>query len=292
VLDRVLAGGVDTIYHAAAYKHVGLVDANPAEGLRNNVLGARAVSAAAARHGVATCVLVSSDKAVRPTTIMGASKRLSELLFLAAAAGATRTVYSMVRFGNVLGSSGSVLPLFRRQLAEGGPLTITHPGMERYFMLIPEAAQLVIQAGAMAEGGEVFVLDMGQPVRIIDLARRMMALAGLSERDARHPDGDIAIRYVGLAPGEKLSEELLACGEAEASRHPRIRRMKEAAPDAAALEQSLILLLRACDGGQRGRIESVLRTIMADYRPPGAAAPAAIPAPRAQATESAAVPSS
>ncbi|WP_029462909.1 polysaccharide biosynthesis protein, partial [Serpentinimonas barnesii] len=202
-----------TVYHAAAYKHVPLVEHNPAEGIKNNVLGTLRTAQAALQAGVSDFVLVSTDKAVRPTNLMGASKRLAELALqaLAAASAGTGagTRFSMVRFGNVLGSSGSVVPKFRQQIRDGGPITLTHPEITRYFMSIPEAAQLVIQAGAMAKGGEVFVLDMGQPVRIIDLARRMVELSGLSVRDDANPQGDIAIELTGLRPGEKLYEELL-----------------------------------------------------------------------------------
>lgn len=289
LLERVLQeDAIATIYHAAAYKHVPIVETNVVEGLRNNVVGARAVASAAARHGVATCVLVSSDKAVRPSTIMGASKRLSELIFQAAQAAQTTeaaeaaqggsdgargvTRFSMVRFGNVLGSSGSVVPLFRRQLQQGGPLTVTDAAMERYFMLIPEAAQLVIQAGAMATGGEVFVLDMGAPLRIVDLARRMIALAGLTERTAGNPRGDIEIRYVGLFPGEKLQEELLVSEGATASRHPRILHMTEQAPAPALLEHYLELLLAACNSNDRRLIEVMLKTIMHEFTPHSPAA--------------------
>ncbi|KQQ36216.1 hypothetical protein ASF61_08485 [Duganella sp. Leaf126] len=269
MLERAMQGAtIHTIYHAAAYKHVSIVETNLVEGLRNNVVGARNVAAAAARHGVQTCVLVSSDKAVRPSTIMGASKRLSELVFQAAQQdGAGATTFSMVRFGNVLGSSGSVVPLFRQQLQQGGPITITDAAMERYFMLIPEAAQLVIQAGAMAEGGEVFVLDMGAPLRIVDLARRMIALAGLTERTPDQPHGEIEIRYVGLYPGEKLQEELLTADGATPSRHPRILCMKEQALPAALLDQYLELLLVACASNDRWLIEAMLKTIITEFTP-------------------------
>lgn len=277
LLERIMQeDSIDTIYHAAAYKHVTMVETNLVEGLRNNVVGARAVANIAAKYLVETCVLVSSDKAVRPSTIMGASKRLSELVFQAAAQsaaarGGSPTTFSMVRFGNVLGSSGSVVPLFRRQLQEGGPLTITDAAMERYFMLIPEAAQLVIQAGAMAEGGEVFVLDMGQPIRIVDLARSMIALAGLTEKTAQYPQGDIEISYVGLFPGEKLQEELLTADGAEPSRHPRILRMKEQALPPAVLDQYIELLLITCDTNDRWLIEAMLKTIMNEFTPQTAA---------------------
>ena len=273
LLERIMQeDSIDTIYHAAAYKHVTMVETNLVEGLRNNVVGARAVANVAAKYLVETCVLVSSDKAVRPSTIMGASKRLSELVFQAAAQasavrGDGRTIFSMVRFGKVRGSSGSVVPLFRRQLQQGGPLTITDAAMERYFMLIPEAAQLVIQAGAMAEGGEVFVLDMGQPIRIVDLARSMIALAGLTEKTEQCPQGDIEISYVGLFPGEKLQEELLTADGAEPSRHPRILRMKEQALPPAVLDQYIELLLITCDTNDRWLIEAMLKTIMSEFTP-------------------------
>jgi len=268
LVDRVLAaGGVDTIYHAAAYKHVPLVEANIVEGLRNNVLGAQVVATAAARHQVATCVLISSDKAVRPTNIMGASKRIAELIFQAAAARGGDTNFCMVRFGNVLGSSGSVIPLFQRQIARGGPVTITHPEVSRYFMLIPEAAQLVIQAGAMAKGGDVFVLDMGEPVRIVDLARTMIAMHGLTERTPQQTRGDIDIEYVGLFPGEKLHEELLTDGAVFPSEHPRIMRMKESALRPSVLETCITCLMMACETHERGTIESMVKAIVAEYVP-------------------------
>ena len=268
LVERVLGGGgIDTIYHAAAYKHVPLVEANIVEGLRNNVLGAQIVAAAAARHKVRTCVLISSDKAVRPTNIMGASKRIAELIFQAAAARGGDTTFCMVRFGNVLGSSGSVIPLFQRQLARGGPLTITHPEVSRYFMLIPEAAQLVIQAGAMAKGGDVFVLDMGEPVRIVDLARTMIAMHGLTERTAQQPRGDIDIEFVGLFPGEKLHEELLTDGAVFSSEHPRIMRMKENALRPSVLETCITCLMMACETHERGTIESMVKAVVAEYVP-------------------------
>jgi len=289
LVERVLAGnGIDTIYHAAAYKHVPLVESNIVEGLRNNVLGAQIIAAGAARHAVQTCVLISSDKAVRPTNIMGASKRIAELIFQAAAArgGAgspSRTTFCMVRFGNVLGSSGSVIPLFQRQIARGGPITITHPEVSRYFMLIPEAAQLVIQAGAMAKGGDVFVLDMGEPVRIVDLARTMIAMHGLSERTPQLPRGDIDIQFVGLFPGEKLHEELLTDGTVFPSEHPRIMRMKESALRPSVLETCITCLMMACDTHERGPIESMVKAIVAEYLPSTPAAlpqtPVEVPAP-------------
>ena len=201
--------GVQTVYHAAAYKHVPMVEANELEGLRNNTLGTWAFARAAVEAGVDSFVLVSTDKAVRPTSVMGASKRLAELVLQALERRSPSTTFCMVRFGNVLGSSGSVVPLFRRQIAQGGPVTVTHPEVIRYFMTIPEAAELVIQAGALGEGGEVFVLDMGQPVKIADLARLMIRLAGRRERSPEIPDGDVELVFTGLRPGEKLHEELL-----------------------------------------------------------------------------------
>jgi FlaA1/EpsC-like NDP-sugar epimerase len=217
----------DTIYHAAAYKHVPLVEFNPAEGVRNNVFGTLNMAQLAKKHAVRDFVLISTDKAVRPTNIMGATKRVAEQILQALAAEGCDTRFSMVRFGNVLGSSGSVVPLFRRQIKAGGPITITHAEITRYFMTIPEAAQLVIQAGAMATGGEVFVLDMGDPVRIVDLAKRMIELCGLSLRNDANPDGDIEIEVVGLRPGEKLYEELLIGDNPEATGHARIMKAGE-----------------------------------------------------------------
>ncbi len=217
----------DTVYHAAAYKHVPLVEANPAEGVLNNIFGTKITAQTAIKHGVKDFVLISTDKAVRPTNIMGATKRAAEMVLQALAAEKPETRFSMVRFGNVLGSSGSVVPLFRKQLKNGGPITITHEDITRYFMTIPEAAQLVIQAAAMARGGEVFVLDMGEPVKIIDLARRMVELSGLSVRDEYNPEGEIAIEVVGLRPGEKLYEELLIGDNPEKTTHPRIMKARE-----------------------------------------------------------------
>jgi FlaA1/EpsC-like NDP-sugar epimerase len=280
LVERILrAAPVDTIYHAAAYKHVPLVETNIVEGLRNNVLGAQVIANAAERFKVDTCVLISSDKAVRPTNIMGASKRIAELIFQAAAVRhGAHTTFCMVRFGNVLGSSGSVIPLFQRQIAYGGPLTITHPDVSRYFMLIPEAAQLVIQAGAMAKGGDVFVLDMGEPVRIVDLARTLIAMSGLTERTPQNPNGDIEIRYVGLFPGEKLHEELLTDGVVFPSEHPRIMRMKETALRPSVLETFITCLMMACETNERAMIESMVKAIVTEYNPqPTAPLPAPEP---------------
>ena len=230
--------GVQTVFHAAAYKHVPLVEANPLAGIANNVGSTRVVCQAAVATGVTELVLISTDKAVRPTNVMGASKRLAELVLQASAiellqtvsgADRPRTRFAMVRFGNVLGSSGSVVPLFRHQIAAGGPITLTHPDIVRYFMTIPEAAQLVLQAATMAQGGDLFLLAMGEPVRIKDLAEQMVRLSGLSLRDAENPGGDIAIVCTGLRPGEKLYEELLIDATSEPTRHPLIFRAQERA---------------------------------------------------------------
>lgn len=224
--------GVQTLYHAAAYKHVPIVENNVLEGLRNNVHGTRVVAESCASLGVERCVLISTDKAVRPTNVMGATKRMAELVLqdLATRYGfrdGHQTIFSMVRFGNVLGSSGSVVPLFRRQIAQGGPVTVTHPDITRFFMTIPEAALLVIQAGSMAEGGDVFVLDMGEPVKIVDLARRMVQLTGLEVKDEENADGDIEIVYSGLRAGEKLYEELLIGDDVVNTGHSKIMRAQE-----------------------------------------------------------------
>ncbi|WP_049735888.1 polysaccharide biosynthesis protein [Rhizobium ecuadorense] len=220
-----------TLYHAAAYKHVPLVEHNAVEGIKNNVMGTLVAARAAHKYGVSNFVLISTDKAVRPTNVMGASKRLAEMVLQALAAESatdrTRTNFSMVRFGNVLGSSGSVVPLFRQQIKEGGPVTLTHREITRYFMTISEASQLVIQAGAMGEGGDVFLLDMGEPVRIADLARKMVELSGLTVRDENSPEGDIELSVTGLRPGEKLYEELLIGDNPETTEHPRIMKARE-----------------------------------------------------------------
>lgn len=239
IVDICAAYRPHTVYHAAAYKHVPLVEHNPAEGIANNVLGTLNVARAAIETGASHFILVSTDKAVRPTNVMGASKRLAEMVLQALSALPSvgfssegqpvnnLTRLAMVRFGNVLGSSGSVVPLFRRQIESGGPITLTHADVTRYFMTIPEAAQLVLQAGAMAEGGEVYVLDMGEPVKIIDLARRMVKLSGFTVREAARPDGDVAIEVTGLRPGEKLYEELLIGDNPVPTVHPRILKAHE-----------------------------------------------------------------
>jgi FlaA1/EpsC-like NDP-sugar epimerase len=227
VREVLQAFGVHTVYHAAAYKHVPIVEENVAEGIHNNVVATLHTAEAALEAGVETFVLISTDKAVKPTNVMGATKRVSELVLQGLHAESPKTKFCMVRFGNVLDSSGSVVPLFREQILRGGPVTVTDPDVTRYFMTIPEAAQLVIQAGSMAEGGDVFVLDMGQPVRIDDLARRMIALMGLAVKDERNPDGDIEILYTGLRPGEKPYEELLIGDHVMHTKHSMIKRALE-----------------------------------------------------------------
>lgn len=239
--------GVQTVYHAAAYKHVPLVEYNVVEGVINNVFGTWRAAEAAVAAGVETFVLISTDKAVRPTNIMGASKRLAELVLQGLAIRQSRTRFCMVRFGNVLGSSGSVVPLFREQIRNGGPITVTHPEIIRYFMTIPEAAQLVIQAGAMGKGGDVFVLDMGEPVRIADLARRMVHLMGLEVKDSQHPDGDIEICFSGLRPGEKLYEELLIGENVRQTAHPRIMAANEVSLNWKDMAELLRQLEHHCD---------------------------------------------
>lgn len=256
--------GVKTIFHAAAYKHVPMVERNPAAGVWNNVFGTLRVVDAACLCGVETFVLVSTDKAVRPTNVMGCSKRLAELVLQAkniqqVGLGVIKTKFTMVRFGNVLGSSGSVVPVFREQIKKGGPVTVTHSEIIRYFMTIPEAAQLVIQAGAMGEGGDVMVLDMGEPVKIVDLAKRMIHLSGFSYKDASNPNGDIEIRFSGLRPGEKLYEELLICDDALPTSHPRIMRAAERALAWHELEPLLFELESAVKDENNEKIRTLLQ---------------------------------
>lgn len=256
----------DTVFHAAAYKHVPLVEANPTEGARNNVFGTRTVAQQAIKHGTTNFVLVSTDKAVRPTNVMGATKRLAEMVLQSLAKSNPSTCFSMVRFGNVLGSSGSVVPLFRRQIAAGGPITLTHKDVTRYFMTIPEAAQLVIQAGAMAEGGDVFVLDMGEPIRIYDLAVRMIELSGLSVKSQDGHAGDVAIRVTGLRPGEKLYEELLIGNSPSTTSHPLIMKAHEPTPPCAELELALQQLDEAIEGNSAARAIEILSGIIPEFQ--------------------------
>jgi FlaA1/EpsC-like NDP-sugar epimerase len=257
----------ETIFHAAAYKHVPLVEHNMLEGIRNNVFGTLRIATLAEQANCRNFVLISTDKAVRPTNIMGATKRVSELLLQALHDRGSATTFSAVRFGNVLGSSGSVVPLFRRQIAAGGPLTITHKEITRYFMTIPEAAQLVIQAGAMSRGGDIFLLDMGQPIKIIDLARNIIELSGLTVRDQDRPDGDIEIRVVGLRPGEKLYEELLIDDHAAESEHPRIMRSQESFSPWAPLCAQLDRLSQAIEAQDAIAAQIAIRAIVPEYQP-------------------------
>ena len=274
------------VYHAAAYKHVPLVEMNVSEGVANNVLGTLAVARSALIAQVRHMVLVSTDKAVRPTNVMGATKRMAELVVQAlanekalylrnlsdmdTASTATfpnRTCFSMVRFGNVLGSSGSVVPLFRRQIAEGGPITVTHAEVTRYFMTIPEAVQLVLQAGTMAQGGEVFVLDMGEPVKIVDLARRMVELSGLKVRNAANPGGDIEIRVTGMRPGEKLYEELLIGDNPMTTAHPRIMMARDEYVPWYKLEQLLQDMRQAVASDDLLTIRLILKQLVHGFQP-------------------------
>ncbi len=257
----------ETVYHAAAYKHVPLVEHNPAEGIKNNVFGTLTAARVAAEQGVADFVLISTDKAVRPTNIMGASKRLAEMVLQALVAMSPGTRFSMVRFGNVLGSSGSVVPKFRQQIRDGGPITLTHPEITRYFMTIPEAAQLVIQAGAMAKGGDVFVLDMGQSVRIMDLARRMLELSGLTIRDEANPEGDIEIEITGLRPGEKLYEELLIGDNPKPTSHTQIMKAHENFLLWPILEEKLNALRIALDLNDVRVLRTILEDLVSGYKP-------------------------
>lgn len=265
-ISRVFSPSV--IYHAAAYKHVPMVEYNLAEGVRNNVFGTLNVIRVAMEYGVSKVMLVSTDKAVRPTSVMGASKRLCEMILQAyAAQGGHSTCFAMVRFGNVLGSSGSVVPLFRRQIRDGGPITVTHEEITRYFMTITEAAQLVIQAGAMAVGGDVYLLDMGSPVKIIDLARRMVFLSGLSVRDSDNPEGDIEISVTGLRPGEKLYEELLIGDNSVPTVNPRIFKAIEECISLAELHAGLDLLFAAVKKNDVITIRQLLKILVQEYQP-------------------------
>lgn len=283
LLDVMKTWKVDTVYHAAAYKHVPMVEHNIAEGVLNNVIGTLNTAQAALQSGVSNFVLISTDKAVRPTNIMGSTKRLAELTLQALSreiapvlfgdssnvSRVNKTRFTMVRFGNVLGSSGSVIPLFHSQIKSGGPLTVTHPKITRYFMTIPEAAQLVIQAGSMGQGGDVFVLDMGEPVRIVELAEKMIHLSGLSIRSDRNPQGDISIEFTGLRPGEKLYEELLIGDNVAATPHPMIMTANEDHLPWDALKARLSELLVAVEKDDYSRVRQLLRETVSGYTPDG-----------------------
>ena len=261
------AYAVETVYHAAAYKHVPLVEHNLIEGIQNNAFGTLSLANAAVAAKVRCFVLISTDKAVRPTNVMGATKRLAELILQAFARKGGTTRFCMVRFGNVLGSSGSVVPLFRKQIAAGGPITLTHPDITRYFMTIPEAAQLVIQAGSMGKGGDVFVLDMGEPVRIADLALRMVHLTGQEVKSPENPHGAIEIKYVGLRPGEKLYEELLIGSNVTGTAHPLIRRAQEAEYDWVQLKPMLDRIDQSCKSFDYAALRLQLQRVVIEYRP-------------------------
>lgn len=283
LLDVMKTWGVTTVYHAAAYKHVPMVEHNVAEGVLNNVMGTLNTAQAALQAGVANFVLISTDKAVRPTNVMGSTKRLAEMVLQALSrevapvlygdpanvARVNKTRFTMVRFGNVLGSSGSVIPLFHKQIKSGGPLTVTHPKITRYFMTIPEAAQLVIQAGSMGQGGDVFVLDMGEPVRIAELAERMIHLSGLSIRSEKNPQGDISIEFTGLRPGEKLYEELLIGDNVVMTRHPMIMSAHEDFLHWDVLKDRFVTLLAAVDADDYRTVRQLLRETVSGYAPDG-----------------------
>ena len=258
---------VQTIYHAAAYKHVPMVENNVIAGVTNNVLGTYEIAQAAIYCEVETFVLISTDKAVRPTNVMGATKRLAELVLQGFAKKDHNTRFIMVRFGNVLGSSGSVVPLFKKQIKRGGPITITHPDIIRYFMTIPEAAQLVIQAGAMGTGGDVFVLDMGKPVKIVDLAYKMTHLMGLTVKDVANPLGDIEIQYSGLRPGEKLYEELLIGDQASKTKHQRILTANERSLHYSDVAKIIDQLKDAMCDEDEAKIRQILIAAPLDYKP-------------------------
>lgn len=272
--DRVLlacqAAHVETVYHAAAYKHVPLVEQNPREAIKNNILGTLYTAEAALKSKVKDFILISTDKAVRPTNTMGASKRMAELVLQALSnkhRGVSATQFAMVRFGNVLGSSGSVIPLFKKQIKEGGPVTVTDPKIIRYFMTIPEAAQLVIQAGAMAKGGDVFVLDMGDPVKILELAKRMIHLSGLEVKEDDTPHGDIEIKFTGLRPGEKLYEELLIGNDVKNTDHEKIMRANESMIPWEELNVLIRRLQQAINDNDDVEIRAVLSEAVVGYKP-------------------------
>jgi FlaA1/EpsC-like NDP-sugar epimerase len=256
-----------TVFHAAAYKHVPMVERNIGAAVWNNVWGTYVCAQQSLACSTETFMLVSTDKAVRPTNVMGATKRVAELILQSIAGTLNRSSrsFAAVRFGNVLGSSGSVVPLFREQIAKGGPVTLTHAEVTRYFMTIPEAAQMVLQAAGMAKGGEVFVLDMGKPVKIYDLARRMIEFSGQTVRDELNPRGTVEIRVTGLRPGEKLYEELLIGGDPEATAHPKILKARETSMKRDALEAKLLLLQGLMEGGNAAGIRQLLAELVPEY---------------------------
>jgi FlaA1/EpsC-like NDP-sugar epimerase len=269
VQEIIAAWRPDVVYHAAAYKHVPLVEHNPVEGIRTNIFGTFTMARVAARLGVPSFVLISTDKAVRPTSIMGATKRAAELVLQALNQVSPQTRFTMVRFGNVLGSSGSVVPLFRQQIRAGGPVTLTDWRVTRYFMTVPEAAELVLQASAMSRGGELFVLDMGEPVRIGELARNMIELSGLAPRSEANPAGDIEIVEIGLRPGEKLYEELLIGNNPAPTGHPRILKADESFMPIDELSEKLERLAHALAAGSRVELMAILRELVPEFEHAG-----------------------
>lgn len=258
---------VDTLFHAAAYKHVPIVEHNLIEGVKNNLLGTQVLARAAVKHKVKNFVLISTDKAVRPTNVMGATKRLAEILLQQLSTEESNTIFSMVRFGNVLGSSGSVVPLFKEQIAAGGPVTITHPDIVRYFMTISEAAQLVIQSTSIAKTGDLFVLDMGEPIKIIDLVKDMALLSGHSIKDDTNPDGDIELKIIGLRPGEKLYEELLIDNHCEGTEHPRILRAREISVDKESFNEFMSKIIYCCENYRHQDLLNIFESINIGFQP-------------------------
>jgi FlaA1/EpsC-like NDP-sugar epimerase len=258
---------INIIYHAAAYKHVPIVEFNPSIGAYNNIIGTLVIANSALKNNVDLMVLISTDKAVRPTNVMGATKRVAEMILQSLQQKSQHTVFTMVRFGNVLGSSGSVVPLFREQITNGGPITVTHPEVTRYFMTIPEAVELVINAGCIAVGGEVFLLNMGNPVKIVDLAQQMVHLSGLTIKDKLNPDGDIEIKYTGLRAGEKLFEELLIDANATSTIHPQILRASEKFLNIDTINQHIIELQEAINSYNDQTIKFILQQLVDNYVP-------------------------
>ncbi len=258
---------IHTIYHAAAYKHVPLVEINPLEGMRNNIIGTYNCVKGALDTAVDTFILISTDKAVRPSNVMGATKRFSELILQGAHQYSSGTNFSMVRFGNVLDSAGSVVPVFRQQISKGGPVTVTHPDITRYFMSIPEAVELVIQAGAMAKGGDVFVLEMGEPIRIMDLAEKMIHISGYELRNSDYPDGDIEIKITGLRPGEKLNEELIIGNNVYSTDHPQILKAEEESMNWKAIEEKMLHIKSSCESLDINEALKTLKSCVEDWEP-------------------------
>ena len=267
IKELIIHHKIHTLYHAAAYKHVPLVEINPIDGIRNNIIGTYNCVKGAMNAAIDTFVLISTDKAVRPSNIMGTTKRFSELILQGAHKNSHGTCFSMVRFGNVIDSAGSVVPLFRKQIREGGPVTVTHPEVTRYFMSIPEAVELVIQAGAMAKGGDVFVLEMGSPIRIIDLAEKMIHLSGYVFKNSENPDGDISIKITGLRPGEKLNEELIIGNNVYSTDHSQILKAEEKSFDWRKIEEETLKLKAACESLEINLAIKILKECVSEWSP-------------------------